>query len=56
MEVKSASGGIESALFAEDLVGMYEKYCANMGWDWKIVEYSSDFSMKKGCKNGKALF
>lgn len=52
MEVKSAAGGTEGALFAEDLVEMYKKFCLKMGFDFNTVSYSSDYALKKGCKNG----
>ena len=52
MEVKSAAGGTEGALFAEDIVEMYKNFCLKMGFDFHIESYSSDFAMKKGCKNG----
>lgn len=53
MEVKAAAGGTEGALFAEDLVNMYKNYCFKMGFNFSTISYSSDFSMGKGCKNGK---
>ncbi len=52
MEVKAAAGGTEGALFAEDLVLMYKKYCLKMGFDISTISYAADFSFGKGCKNG----
>lgn len=52
MEIKSAAGGSESALFAGDLVEMYKKFCQKMGFDMTTVSISADFSIGKGCKNG----
>ena len=52
MEIKSAAGGTEGALFAEDLVNMYKKYCLKMGFDITTISYAADFSFGKGCKNG----
>lgn len=52
MEVKSAAGGSESSLFAEDVVNMYKNFISKMGWDIKIVSYTSDFNLGRGCKSG----
>jgi peptide chain release factor 1 len=52
MEVKSAAGGIESSLFAEDLVNVYKFYISNMGWGIDTLSYSIDSGIGKGCKNG----
>ena len=52
MEVKSASGGIESCLFAEDIIGMYKIYVSKMGWNLETLSYAVDNSIGKGCKNG----
>jgi peptide chain release factor 1 len=52
MEVKSASGGVESCLFAEDVINMYKLYISRMGWNIQIENYSMDSSIGKGCKNG----
>lgn len=47
-EIKSAAGGSESALFAEDLKGMYENYCKNQGWRWIQHTYNNDATTGKG--------
>lgn len=52
LEIKAAAGGTEGALFAEDLVSMYKKYCLKMGFDISTVSYSADNNLGKGCKNG----
>jgi peptide chain release factor 1 len=52
MEVKSAAGGIESSLFAEDLVNMYKFYISKMGWNIDTLSYAADSGLGKGCKNG----
>jgi peptide chain release factor 1 len=52
MEIKSAAGGIESALFAEDLVNIYKLYTDRMGWNMDTLSYSTDTGIGKGCKNG----
>jgi protein subunit release factor A len=56
MEVKSAAGGSEGALFAEDLVEMYKKFSNKMGFDFITESYSVDFNIRKGCKNGILFF
>jgi peptide chain release factor 1 len=52
MEVKSASGGTESSLFAEDLMNMYKLYISKMGWNIDTISYAADMALGKGCKNG----
>ena len=52
MEIKSASGGIESCLFAEDILNMYKIYISRMGWNIETLSYAIDNSVGKGCKNG----
>jgi len=32
VEIRAAAGGDEASVFAKDLLGMYEKYCAAKGW------------------------
>jgi len=53
MEIKSASGGSESSLFAGDLVDMYQNFCIKNGWEWKVIDLHADFVVGKGCKSGK---
>lgn len=55
LEVKSASGGSESSLFAEDILNMYRSYSENMGWNWEQISITSDFAIGRGCKSGKFL-
>ncbi len=38
MEIKSGAGGEESALFAGDLLRMYEKYCEQKGWHIEVLD------------------
>jgi peptide chain release factor 1 len=53
LEIKSAAGGTEGALFAEDLLNVYRRLCDKMGWRMSDIQYSSlEFAGKKGCKNG----
>ncbi len=38
MEVKAGAGGDESALFAGDLVRMYQRYAEKRGWKVEIID------------------
>lgn len=49
MEVKAGEGGDESALFAGDLLRMYERYAAAKGWTFEIL--SSTPTALGGCKD-----
>lgn len=40
LEVRAGVGGDEAALFAGDLLGIYEKYAGRMGWKWEVIEAS----------------
>ena len=40
LEVRPGAGGDEAALFAEDLVHMYQRYCERMGFSVKTVDES----------------
>ena len=40
MEVRAGAGGVEAALFAGELLGMYRKYAETRGWSTKIVDQS----------------
>eukprot|EP00340_Litonotus_pictus_P001099 CAMPEP_0170517056 /NCGR_PEP_ID=MMETSP0209-20121228/3153_1 /TAXON_ID=665100 ORGANISM="Litonotus pictus, Strain P1" /NCGR_SAMPLE_ID=MMETSP0209 /ASSEMBLY_ACC=CAM_ASM_000301 /LENGTH=374 /DNA_ID=CAMNT_0010802205 /DNA_START=431 /DNA_END=1555 /DNA_ORIENTATION=- len=54
LEIKSASGGTESALFAADLLEAYKFFCNNQGFDLVEESYESlEANGKKGCKSGK---
>lgn len=53
MEIKSASGGLESALFAEDLAQVYQKVSEDIGFEWKVIEYSQADVGKKALKSAK---
>ena len=37
LEVKAGEGGEESALFAADLLRMYERYAEKKGWSWQVL-------------------
>ncbi len=38
LEIRAASGGAEAALFAGDLLGMYEKYAAGHRWKLELMQ------------------
>jgi len=40
LEVRTAAGGQESALFAAELFAMYQRYAARMGWQFEQMEYN----------------
>eukprot|EP00871_Galdieria_phlegrea_P000303 jgi/Galph1/1273/GphlegSOOS_G6083.1 len=40
MEIRSAAGGEESALFVKDLWSLYEKYCMKKNWTVELLEVS----------------
>lgn len=45
-EIRPGVGGVEAALFAEDLFNMYQKYCINN--NFKIEIYSIDYNTEGG--------
>ena len=40
VEIRPGTGGDEAALFAGDLLRMYNRYAENMGWNFEIIEES----------------
>ena len=40
VEIRAGTGGDEAALFAADLVGMYQRYCSLQGWKTEILSLS----------------
>lgn len=42
MEIRAGTGGDESALFAGDLVRMYTRYAANVGWRVEVMSASEN--------------
>ncbi|MBV1904177.1 MAG: peptide chain release factor 1 [Marinosulfonomonas sp.] len=40
LEIRPGTGGEEAALFAGDLLRMYQKFCESQGWKFNIVEQS----------------
>jgi len=53
LEIKSATGGLESTLFAEDLLQMYQRFCEKNYFKFFTESYvASESAAKRGCKNG----
>lgn len=42
LEVRAGAGGDEASLFAWELAHMYERYAETKGWNWKILDESSN--------------
>lgn len=42
LEIRAGTGGDEAALFAGDLFNMYQRYAANRGWRFEIMEISEN--------------
>jgi peptide chain release factor 1 len=40
LELRAGTGGEEAALFAADLLGMYQRYCERRGWRFDILSTS----------------
>ena len=40
LEVRAGTGGDEAALFAADLFAMYQRFAANQGWRFEVLEVS----------------
>jgi len=38
LEIRAGTGGDEAALFAADLLRMYQRYCEGQGWKFEVVE------------------
>lgn len=52
LEVRAGTGGEEAALFATELLRMYERYAAIRGWSWELMEMSE--TGIGGCKEAVA--
>lgn len=48
VEIRAGTGGLEASLFAGDLLRMYSKYAAKMGWKVELIDSST--SEKGGYK------
>lgn len=42
LEIRGGVGGDEAAIFAADLARMYQRYAANRGWAFNVVDYSEN--------------
>ncbi len=42
LEIRAGTGGEEAALFAADLMRMYQRYAERKGWTFEIVEHSEN--------------
>jgi len=40
MEIRAGTGGVEASLFAGDLLRMYSRYAARMGWKVELIDSS----------------
>jgi peptide chain release factor 1 len=40
VEIRAGTGGDEAALFAADLLGMYQRYCQLQGWKTEVMDIS----------------
>ena len=38
LEIRPGTGGDEAALFAADLLRMYQRYAEKMGWSWEVLD------------------
>jgi peptide chain release factor 1 len=38
MEIRPGTGGDEAALFAADLLRMYQRYAESQGWGWEVLD------------------
>ena len=60
LEIRPAAGGDEAALFAAELFGAYQRYAANQGWRFEVLEYDeSDLGGVKGATasiEGRGVF
>lgn len=41
LEIRAGTGGDEAALFAGDLMRMYQRYAEGAGWRWELIEESA---------------
>ncbi|HEV2300838.1 MAG TPA: peptide chain release factor 1 [Stellaceae bacterium] len=53
LEVRAGTGGEEAALFAAELFRMYQRYAAQKGWRFEILDLSE--TGLGGCKEASAL-
>jgi len=41
IEIRPGTGGDEAALFAGDLVRMYQRHAERMGWSWEVLDHQA---------------
>lgn len=60
LEIRAGTGGDEAALFAGDLLRMYEKYAASQGWKFEMMDASAadvgGFKEVSASVSGKGVF
>ncbi|MEQ8442239.1 MAG: peptide chain release factor 1 [Alphaproteobacteria bacterium] len=60
LEIRAGTGGDEAALFAGDLLRMYQRYCGLRGWQMEVLEASETeiggFSQVTASVNGAGAF
>jgi peptide chain release factor 1 len=49
LEIRAGVGGNEAAIWAGDLLNMYQRYAATHGWKWELMQFSG--SEMGGLKN-----
>ena len=54
LEVRAGTGGDEAALWARDLLEMYQKYAARRGWQFELLEVSADAGGGGGIRSAVA--
>jgi peptide chain release factor 1 len=42
LEIRGGVGGDEAAIFAADLARMYQRYTANRGWAFNVIDYNEN--------------
>lgn len=40
LEIRAGTGGDEAGIFAGDLFRMYQRFCANQGWQFQIMDFT----------------
>lgn len=51
LEFRPGTGGAESSLFAEEILGMYDSYASLLGWSTRVISFTKDTQIGKGCKH-----
>ncbi len=41
MEIRAGTGGDEAGIFAGDLFRMYQRFCANQGWQFQLMDFTA---------------